>query len=276
MIVDCTVCNIELPRKDLPHHLSENAQHHIKLLQDKFVEQEENNRHLMKKIAKLQKSLFFYQMLSDKIKPSLRYSPMEQLPVLLPLAFVQTDSNSPVRVVEGTRVVYKDAPFFSSQCQPVMIRANNYVMNIKRLYYFEITVKNHGHNRAFGLGLSALPNVCCEGLPGWLKDTFGYHSDDGRVFGNGCNSAGIPYGPTYGAGDVVGCGWDQIEQTIFFTRNGDFLGIAFRGIKYPHLFPIVGLQAFSCCIDANFGTHPFKFDMKKIVSDKHFAPLTVV
>lgn len=70
-------------------------------------------------------------------------------------------------------------------------------------------------------------------MPGWDRESWGYHGDDGESFGlRDCNKrwkslrvlSHLPYGPTYGAGDVVGCGIDFATQTAFFTKNGTHLG----------------------------------------------------
>jgi hypothetical protein len=79
-------------------------------------------------------------------------------------------------------------------------------------------------------------------LPGWEKNSWGYHGDDGYSFAAEKN--GTPYGPTYGsksvtvhrqivmthhmssslAGDVIGCGIDFTQHKVFYTKNGTFLG----------------------------------------------------
>ncbi len=59
-------------------------------------------------------------------------------------------------------------------------------------------------------------------MPGWTPGSWGYHGDDGRKFSD--FEASELYGPTYGAGDVVGCGIDFMTKSAFFTKNGEKLG----------------------------------------------------
>lgn len=37
-----------------------------------------------------------------------------------------------------------------------------------------------------------------------------------------------PWGKNFYQGDVVGCGIDYTRQYVFYTLNGEFLGVAFR------------------------------------------------
>ena len=74
-----------------------------------------------------------------------------------------------------------------------------------------------------GIGLSCL-GVNLNRLPGWEKNSYGYHADDGCLFSS--SATGQTYGPTFTTGDVVGCGLNYISRSIFFTKNGINLGTA--------------------------------------------------
>ena len=41
---------------------------------------------------------------------------------------------------------------------------------------------------------------------------------------------GQDFSDSYGAGDTVGCGLDWREGRVFFTKNGEFSGVAFQGV----------------------------------------------
>ena len=85
----------------------------------------------------------------------------------------------------------------------------------------------------FGIGVceDVSPLV---GMPGWGTKSWGYHSDDGKLFSE--SGQGIPYGETYRTGDVIGCGGDTLRKEIFFTKNGVHLGECFdRATKYTML-----------------------------------------
>jgi hypothetical protein len=70
------------------------------------------------------------------------------------------------------------------------------------------------------IGLSEL-DVTRDLLPGWPPGSVAYHGDDGCVF-NGMGNADA-WGPTFGAGEVVGCGIFP-NGNVYFTRSGSYLG----------------------------------------------------
>ena len=86
----------------------------------------------------------------------------------------------------------------------------------------------------------------CEGvrlnrLPGWEKNSWGYHGDDGNSFAS--EREGTPFGPRFtstqvfqavnpppltspfSATDVIGCGIDFSVNKAFYTKNRIFLGM---------------------------------------------------
>ncbi|XP_060520448.1 ran-binding protein 9 isoform X2 [Cylas formicarius] len=131
------------------------------------------------------------------------------------------------------------------------------------LYYFEVKIVSKGRDGYMGIGLSKR-GVNLNRLPGWDKDSYGYHGDDGHSF---CSSGtGKPYGPTFTTGDVIGCGVNLIDNTCFYTKNGHHLGTAFSDLP-PDLYPTVGLQTPGEVVDANFGQDPFVFDIEDMMRE---------
>nr|XP_023013810.1 ran-binding protein 9 [Leptinotarsa decemlineata] len=131
------------------------------------------------------------------------------------------------------------------------------------LYYFEVKIVSKGRDGYMGIGLST-HGVSLNRLPGWDKNSYGYHGDDGHSF---CSSGtGQPYGPTFTTGDVIGCGLNLIDNTCFYTKNGHHLGTAFRDLP-PNLYPTVGLQTPGEVVDTNFGQEPFIFDIDDMMKE---------
>lgn len=84
-------------------------------------------------------------------------------------------------------------------------------------------------------------DVRLNSLPGWGRDSWGYHGDDGNAFAS--ERDGKPFGPQFTskssythpyldrtgltclvAGDVIGCGIDFKLSKVFYTKNGVLLG----------------------------------------------------
>ena len=108
------------------------------------------------------------------------------------------------------------------------------------------------------VGLSSSRFLYNHRLPGWDSESYGYHGDDGNIFHGHGRQFGA-YGPTFGFGDIVGCGINYRTKSIFFTLNGEFLGDAFKSVV-GDLYPTVGIDS-SCDVIFNFGFAPFQFDL---------------
>jgi len=124
------------------------------------------------------------------------------------------------------------------------------------VFYWEVSILARGRDGFIGVGLAG-PDVKLERLPGWDAGSFGYHGDDGHAFrGSG---AGRPYGPGFGAGDVVGVLLNRAERTISFTKNGVDLGVAFWDVPADAaLHPTVGMRTPDEEVEANFGGAPWR------------------
>ncbi|KAJ3300480.1 hypothetical protein HK104_000065 [Borealophlyctis nickersoniae] len=166
----------------------------------------------------------------------------------------------------GLRVSYTGSG--KSDSDAAAVRANCPIPPQCGLYYFEITVLSKGRDGYIGIGFSA-SNVALDRLPGWNEASWGYHGDDGHSFAS--SGTGKQYGPTYTTGDVIGCIINFLTMTASFTKNGQYLGVAFRDItKDPRnkgaqgmaLYPSIGLRTPGEIVEANFGQKKFVFDIE--------------
>lgn len=161
------------------------------------------------------------------------------------------DANGLLVSYEGPGLEERDAASIRTDC--------SIPMNGIGLYYFEISVINQGNTGRIGVGLCE-SKVKLEKMPGWENGSYAYHGDDGLLFRQS-GVSGSAYGPKYGTDDVIGCCWDLIDNVVFFTKNGENLGPAFRNIT-GELFPTVGMQSTGGQIAANFGASSFTFDIE--------------
>ncbi|RIB15903.1 concanavalin A-like lectin/glucanase domain-containing protein [Gigaspora rosea] len=135
------------------------------------------------------------------------------------------------------------------------IRANHPIPPQCKLFYFEIDITYEGKNKGIGIGFCEKA-VELNGMPGWYDSSWGYHGDDGKLFC--CSGIGNPYGPLYSTGDTIGCCLNFTNNTVFYTKNGITLGIAFRNLK-GSLYPCFGSCSQGGSIEVNFGNRKFKF-----------------
>ncbi|KAG6857659.1 hypothetical protein H0H87_010228 [Tephrocybe sp. NHM501043] len=148
------------------------------------------------------------------------------------------------------------------------------------IYYYETEIISKGLKGHISIGFAG-PEVKLSRLPGWEANSWGYHGDDGCSFA--AEKMGTKYGPTFGTGDIIGCGVDFTTQTAFFTRNGSFIGMflsltaddhtftpvfdpslgpVFDDIgKNVDLYPSIGMRHSGEAVRVNFGHEPFKFDI---------------
>ncbi|KAI8637523.1 hypothetical protein BD408DRAFT_424408 [Parasitella parasitica] len=134
------------------------------------------------------------------------------------------------------------------------------------IYYYEINVVSMGNDGLFAVGFCDSAHTL-DKLPGASSGSFGYHGQNGHIYQR--NSTGKLYGPSFAAGDVVGCGINFFNNTAFFTKNGVSLGCAFDAIEVSSpLYPCVGLSTRGEKIAANFGQQEFAFDIVSYVKEQ--------
>lgn len=148
------------------------------------------------------------------------------------------------------------------------IRSNNQIPRTLGVFYFEVKIINAGRNGFIGIGLCS-KNIDLDRLPGWEMDSLGYHGDDGNIFKD--SGIGIPYGPKFTTGDIIGVCWNLVKKVIFFTKNGFPLENAF--LKYcpfnSHLMmPVVGLRTPGELIEVNFCKCRFEFDINYYIRNE--------
>ncbi|KAI8809317.1 ran-binding protein 9-like protein [Cladochytrium replicatum] len=144
------------------------------------------------------------------------------------------------------------------------IRANCPMPPQCGIYYYEVKIISKGKDGYIGVGFCDR-DVSLERLPGWEKNSWGYHGDDGNSFC--CKGKGEHYGPTFETDDVIGCGVNFFDMTAFYTKNGVHLGVAFRDLKGT-FYPSVGLNTTGEVVEANFGRRNFVYDIDQLFKEE--------
>ncbi|UKJ88183.1 hypothetical protein MACJ_000627 [Theileria orientalis] len=126
------------------------------------------------------------------------------------------------------------------------------------LYYYEVEILKCDNQPKIVVGFS-YNNFHLNRHPGSEPNSLGYKSEDGYCM-NG-TSKSDNYGPSYGKGDVIGCGINYLKQNYFFTKNGSFLGNA-GSLFHIDNYPTVGLNSYGESVKFNFNG-PFKFNIEE-------------
>lgn len=127
-----------------------------------------------------------------------------------------------------------------------------------QLWYFEVYIECSDKRGVASVGLA--PDEYPLDKPvGKDATSYAYNSEEGKKWQGDLLQ---DYGPAYGGGDVVGCGFNSVTREIFFTKNGTYLGVAFWDVPQNTTFyPTVSLKgAIGMTIVATF-QGPFKFDI---------------
>lgn len=182
-----------------------------------------------------------------------------QQPLYAPVAFSDVDMAKHLECSQDGLSVTYNGPGREEK-DAASIRANSAIPSTGiAIFYFEITIDDQGQTGRIGVGLCDR-DVNLEKMPGWESGSYAYHGDDGLLFRQ-TGISGTSYGPKYGTGDTIGCCWNLVDNRVFFTKNGKNLGTAFDNLS-GRLYPTVGMQSMRGRVNANFGNHPFAFDIE--------------
>ncbi|KAK3491457.1 CTLH/CRA C-terminal to lish motif domain-containing protein [Neurospora crassa] len=195
----------------------------------------------------------------------------------LPTRWNSDDKDHTVEVFgDGYEVKYTGSK--GSEHEAGAIRADNPMPMQCGVYYFEVMVfSKKREENIIAIGFETRKAQLSR-FPGWEGESWAYHGNDGKIFASGSNS-GRSYGPTYGAGDTVGCLVNFRTNQVLFTKNGEELEIAFKDPSFrdptKSFYPAVGLKRPGDHIWVNFGQIPFQYDIdgymkkqQKMVTDK--------
>ena len=112
--------------------------------------------------------------------------------------------------------------------------------------YFEVEVVDAGESGFIAVGWAPEDYPLRKRQPGWERNTYGYHGDDGRVYS--ATGYGRRFSTTFTTGQVIGSGLirprGSSKATIFYTRDGEMIGTPFTDVERPsRLRPTVGLHS---------------------------------
>ncbi|KAL0084816.1 hypothetical protein F4703DRAFT_1929086 [Phycomyces blakesleeanus] len=182
----------------------------------------------------------------------------ETLDLRLPSCWNDRDRSRNIKVgANGLDLIYTGPGL--REIDAASVRANFPIRSRCGVYYYELKVISRGHDGFIGIGFCGLNNQL-DRLPGWDPYSWGYHGDDGHSFAG--SGTGKVFGPFFTTGDVIGCGVNFADQSVFYTKNGAMIGTAFHSLRLTlDIYPCVGLRTKGEIVTVNFGENAFAFDI---------------
>ncbi|KAG7758306.1 hypothetical protein KL947_002685 [Ogataea haglerorum] len=137
------------------------------------------------------------------------------------------------------------------------------------IYYYEVEVLfglNSGSEITIGYMDGDQPEEIISSLRGHDENAWGYKGKDGKLVSFEECRFSVRTSCKFGNKDVVGCGVNFINRSIFITKNGVFLGEAFSlPSNMKRVVPVVSLGSWNS-ISTNFGhTKSFRFNIDNYV-----------
>lgn len=134
-------------------------------------------------------------------------------------------------------------------------------------FYFEVAIDpevGKGPTCEFAVGFTTQRSHLDNSLPGLFgarTSSWGFHGDIGCLCTTSKNtktfSEAFGQHATFGKGNTIGCGVvytsdDGLEGSIFYTKDGEALGVAFESSIIGRLYPTIGMSEAVKCT-ANWG-----------------------
>lgn len=161
---------------------------------------------------------------------------------------------------------------------------------VSPIYYFEATVAGCG-----SVGLASISSAAerkaygfgSDNHLGWYPVSYGYHGDDSMFYWNAGRHTRAAlgglhrnFGPrwgdttpfrvrnanttTIGCGLLLGDSAQQHQREVFYTLNGEFVGVAPVQLESGREYAAaVSLHQFGDSVELNFGSTAFTFDVEK-------------
>ncbi|KAF3278563.1 hypothetical protein TWF970_004570 [Orbilia oligospora] len=131
------------------------------------------------------------------------------------------------------------------------------------VFYYEVTLRISDPGSpyvAIGLVADPCPTDRMPGLAYSNTTSYAWHGDDGRLYTSRAPGSWYYFNnqTAFKTGDVIGCGYNKVLKEVFYTRNGEYIGVGWglENITGERLWPAVGSKAmFSATI--NFGATPY-------------------
>jgi hypothetical protein len=148
---------------------------------------------------------------------------------------------------------------YASSHNDCIIKAEKPFTKEEGFGYFEVACIHPGTSRITTVGLTS-EGYELDKQPGWIKDSYAIHGDDGNIFHN--RGRGLAFAERMNEGDVIGVGINWVSGLVFYTKNGQYLGAPWRAPQSDAYWPTVGVANPLAKFKINFGAVPFRFNFQ--------------
>ncbi|VDO15209.1 unnamed protein product [Rodentolepis nana] len=151
----------------------------------------------------------------------------------------------------------------------VIIKSDNPVPFNTGIYYYETEICAVKSKCLIVIGFST-KNI--SRLTVWDSSCYGL-DNSGALFHSSPDTVICPNG--FKEKDIIGCGVNFITNSLFFTKNGQFLGNGFEGVVSilgtSEVYPVILMTGLQTRILTNFGEQPFVYPIFKHISYERFS-----
>ncbi|KAL3126047.1 hypothetical protein niasHT_003644 [Heterodera trifolii] len=181
-----------------------------------------------------------------------------------PKIVINESTNAIQRIVTGTEKFYDsdDNIPFARSCRAEPIKMPSSAAGRIGIIYAEYRVLAISGNLFIGLSTKEMP--LADECPGYYDISYGY-VNYGSVRSKNANGNKVIISdnvPSFGTGDVIGCGLNWVTRQVFFTNNGQRMNITnlYVDEETADFYPTVSIVSHGDAVEANFGPN-FQYEL---------------
>jgi len=246
--------------KDLPWIIKKSDEIQVRQKNDftYFEDQTKKSYERLKKLEDIVKAI------EDDLESDVSTSKDSLMAIFMDFHWNPNDKNSSLKLSSNNLIV-KYKKHCSPGCSWSSVRSSVPIPTYIPAFYYEIKILNFDEDWRYSnsIGISTKQAPLNQNIPPSSKKMWCYFNN-GSININGKTKN---YGENVNINDVIGCCVIFKSRTLFFTKNGQPLGIASKRLPIDiPLYPTVGMYNNSV-IETNFGQKDFVFDFLSFISD---------
>ncbi|MES1918174.1 hypothetical protein MHBO_000185, partial [Bonamia ostreae] len=205
----------------------------------------------------------------EKIDDLIPFSPFKNLQAKLP-THIDAEYSKKCNFEKFSKLRRLSASQKTSENAICYCRANQLIPKSLKHFYFEAKIIQISENRDFGVAIGLyVEGAELKGKPG-NEFSYSYCASTNQIVHD---NKSIHVGDNdLRAKDIIGCGYDIIKKSIYFTKNGEKLNRTFEGANSRY-YPFLWIESSNTHIEVNFGHEKFAFDFESTLSPEYLQTL---